>query len=97
MRRVRKVKKPVQEESEGLETPPAVLPNKSKLPDAAARRQAKMQKEAELLQQLQAEAAAFEQESARRPCPVPKPKGALGRLLGFEDSNSTIVDKAETR
>ena len=44
-----------------------------------------MQEEAEMLRQLQAEAAAHEDAKARRPCPVPKPKGVVGRLLGFEE------------
>lgn len=96
MRRVRKVKKPVQVVEE-LDLAPAKVTDAVATTDHATRRQMKMQKEAELLQQLQAEAAAMDQENARRPCPVPKPKGALGRLLGFEDSDDTSPIKAETR
>lgn len=46
-----------------------------------------MEDEAKILYQLQAEAQALEEASARRPCPVPKPKGVVGRLLGFEEQN----------
>lgn len=43
-----------------------------------------MEDEAAILRQLQAEAAILQQDNARRECPIPKPKGVLGRVLGFE-------------
>lgn len=45
--------------------------------------------EALLLKALQDESAVRNEEDARRPCPVPKPKGVLGRLLGFDEENET--------
>jgi len=93
MRRVRKLKKPVSDSELSIEIP-SPSPSPSNPADASqstkmSNQQRKMQKEADLLQQLQAEAAARDQENARRPCPVPKPRGALGRLLGFEDASDT--------
>ncbi|KAL2397087.1 hypothetical protein ABEF95_000327 [Exophiala dermatitidis] len=43
-----------------------------------------LEEEAALFRELQREAAALEKEA--RECPVPKPRGLIGRLLGFEDS-----------
>jgi len=88
MRRVRKLKKPVDSNIDISES----APETAETQQARQRRNRanKLQKEAELLQQLQAEAAALDQENARRPCPVPKPRGALGRLLGFEDDTDVV-------
>ncbi|ETN41913.1 uncharacterized protein HMPREF1541_03852 [Cyphellophora europaea CBS 101466] len=45
-------------------------------------REAVIQKEAAILRMLQEEARQLEQQA--RECPVPKPKGWVGRMLGFE-------------
>ena len=44
----------------------------------------RLEEEALLFRQLQEEAAQLA--SQRRECPVPKPKGVVGRLLGFDNS-----------
>lgn len=97
MRRVRKLKKPVSDSDLSIEIPSASPSNAEDASQSTrmSNQQRKIQKEAELLQQLQAEAAARDQENARRPCPVPKPRGALGRFLGFEDG--TEAAKQESR
>lgn len=93
LRRVRRVTK--KENNQEEEEPAANSPPRS----SAASRPSPNQKgntiqdEAKLLQQLQAEAAALEQENARRECPVPKPRGALGRLLGFEEKQGNSHPK----
>ncbi|KAK5060227.1 hypothetical protein LTR84_010112 [Exophiala bonariae] len=43
-----------------------------------------MSEEAALFAELQREADALEKEA--RECPVPKPRGLIGRILGFEDT-----------
>jgi cytochrome c oxidase assembly factor 2 len=43
-----------------------------------------LQEEAELFRQLQLEAEILEKEA--RECPVPKPKGWIGRVLGFDSA-----------
>jgi len=102
MRRVPKLKKPVSESDLSIESSlvDAPIPSPSHAANAlqatrTSNQQRKIAKETELLQQLQAEAAARDEENARRPCPVPKPKGALGRFLGFEDGSE--VAKQESR
>lgn len=47
-----------------------------------------MEAEAKIFQQLQAESEALDAENAKRPCPVPKPTGVIGRLLGFEEKGN---------
>lgn len=42
-----------------------------------------LEEEAALFRELQREAEALEREAGE--CPVPKPSGILGRLLGFTD------------
>lgn len=80
MRRVRRVKK-TDENVIGAAEAEAT----TSIPQGPNQRGNTIKDEAEILRQLQAEAAAFEQENARRECPVPKPKGVLGRILGFEE------------
>jgi cytochrome c oxidase assembly factor 2 len=46
-----------------------------------------LQQEAELLQKVDKEA---------RECPIPKPKGVLGRFLGFEDKKVAAVINAKS-
>lgn len=44
-----------------------------------------LSKEAAMFQQLQQEAEVLRAEAVKdRECPVPKPRGALGRWLGFD-------------
>lgn len=50
----------------------------------SSKRRKTLQEEAEIMRALQAETEALERENARRPCPVPKPKGMLGRWMGFD-------------
>ncbi|EXJ84165.1 hypothetical protein A1O3_04832 [Capronia epimyces CBS 606.96] len=50
-----------------------------------------LEEEAALFRDLQREAEALEMEA--RECPVPKPKGVIGRLLGFEDKR--LVPEAD--
>jgi hypothetical protein len=47
--------------------------------------------EAELFKMLQKEAETVEKEA--RECPVPKPRGFVGRILGFEEQNAVEVSK----
>lgn len=91
MRRVKKAKTSIQvDESdelrskEGLELSTATL-DKTKLDTRT-----KLQKEADTLRELQAEVAAKEEADARRECPVPKPKGVIRRLMGFEETNDKV-------
>lgn len=51
--------------------------------------------EAALFQELQREAEALEKEA--RECPVPKPRGVLGRLLGFEVQEHEQEQEAVTK
>ena len=97
MRRVTKAKKQSVEPSQDTGETMVVGRDATSTPTPILKPQTKMQKEAELLRQLQDEAAARDEENARRECPVPKPKGALGRLLGFDNGNSSNVAKADTR
>ncbi|EXJ76806.1 uncharacterized protein A1O5_01314 [Cladophialophora psammophila CBS 110553] len=53
-----------------------------------------LDEEAALFRELQAEADALEKEArSARECPVPKPRGWVGRILGFEDQDTKVVDK----
>lgn len=45
-----------------------------------------MSEEAALFAELQREADALEKEA--RECPVPKPRGLIGRILGFEETTT---------
>ncbi|KAJ4550603.1 hypothetical protein HRR78_004372 [Exophiala dermatitidis] len=47
-----------------------------------------LEEEAALFRELQREAAALEKEA--RECPVPKPRGLIGRLLGFEEDKKAV-------
>lgn len=47
-----------------------------------------LEEEAALFRDLQREAEALEREA--RECPVPKPTGIIGRLLGFEDKKLVV-------
>ncbi|EXJ78767.1 hypothetical protein A1O1_09169 [Capronia coronata CBS 617.96] len=47
-----------------------------------------LEEEAALFRDLQREAEALEKEA--RECPVPKPSGVIGRLLGFEDKKLVV-------
>ena len=50
-----------------------------------------LEEEAALFRALQREAEALEKEAREaRECPVPKPKGILGRLLGFEEKKTVV-------
>ena len=57
--------------------PPQFHPSTAKASD--------LEEEAALFRQFQAEAKILEKEGHQ--CPVPKPTGVLGRLLGFEDED----------
>lgn len=46
-----------------------------------------LEEEAALFRELQREAEALEHEA--RECPVPKPRGLLGRVLGFNENKTT--------
>ncbi|KIX08576.1 uncharacterized protein Z518_03232 [Rhinocladiella mackenziei CBS 650.93] len=50
-----------------------------------------LEDEAELFRELQREAEALEKNA--RECPVPKPKGMVGRLLGFEEKRPEFGDE----
>ena len=74
----------------------ASLKDSSDLDRAAVQQQSKslrkglaqrkdIEEEAALFRELQREAEALDKQGHE--CPVPKPKGILGRLLGFEDKN----------
>lgn len=82
MRRVRRVKKTAQEEGTDTTTK---APSSPSVSTSQGQKGNTVEAEANIFNKLQAEADALESENARRPCPVPKPKGALGRLLGFEE------------
>jgi cytochrome c oxidase assembly factor 2 len=49
-----------------------------------------LEEEAALFRELQREAEVLDQQDARE-CPVPKPRGVLGRLLGFEEKEGVTV------
>lgn len=51
--------------------------------------------EAMLFRQLQAEAEQLEREA--RACPVPKPKGLLGQLLGLQEKKGNVRQEAEAK
>lgn len=80
MRRVRRVKKVSQESTNG-EAPEVSQVNST----SQGQKGNTLEDEAKIFRQLQAESAVLDAENARRPCPVPKPTGAIGRLLGFEE------------
>lgn len=54
-----------------------------------------LEEEAALFRELQREAEILEKaDREARECPVPKPTGMLGRLLGFEDKTVvTVMDQ----
>ncbi|KIW33563.1 uncharacterized protein PV07_00403 [Cladophialophora immunda] len=53
-----------------------------------------LDEEAALFRELQAEAEMLEKEArSARECPVPKPKGWVGRILGFEEQGRNVADK----
>lgn len=54
-----------------------------------------MAEEAALFAELQWEAEALEREA--RECPVPKPKGFIGRILGFEDKENATATTTTRR
>jgi hypothetical protein len=50
--------------------------------------------EAALFKELQREAEELDRASKEeRECPVPKPRGIIGRLMGFEDSQGPVPTK----
>lgn len=94
MRRVKRVRQPV-ENGDGagvaaVQRSPADLEEMRRTrrlaegSSASSKRKRTLQEEAEVMRALQAETEALEKENARRECPVPKPKGVLGRFLGFD-------------
>lgn len=52
--------------------------------------QKSLQDEAAMFKKLQEEAKVLKTESQDRECPVPKPRGALGRLLGFQEGHKSV-------
>ncbi len=53
-----------------------------------------LDEEAALFRELQAEAEMLEKEArSARECPVPKPRGWVGRILGFEEQGRKLADK----
>lgn len=52
-----------------------------------------LEEEAAILRQLQAEDLLIREQAERRECPVPKPRGAIGRLMGFDGEKSTGMDR----
>lgn len=97
LRRVQRVKQPLDNNIQGA-TPVenSELENiqrasqltSSASSDSQNKRKKTLHEEAEILRALQAETEALEKENARRECPVPKPKGVLGRFLGFSVEGS---------
>lgn len=91
MRRVRRVRQPHDNTDGVVQTRAAELEDiqrarilaSSSSSDSRSGRRKTLQEEAGIMRALQAETEALEKENARRECPVPKPKGALGRFLGF--------------
>ncbi|KAL6248297.1 hypothetical protein RBB50_004552 [Rhinocladiella similis] len=75
------------------------LKNKTIPPQPRAARkgladQKNLDEEAALFRELQREAELLEKaDREARECPVPKPTGMLGRLLGFEDKVATVMDE----
>lgn len=98
MKRVRRVKQPVVEENnEKSHAAPSVeLEDIQHMQRLLERRDVgddvrnvggkrkTLQEEAEIMRALRAETETLEMERARRECPVPKPKGVIGRFLGFD-------------
>ena len=54
-----------------------------------------LQDEAELFRQLQAEAELLDKQA--RECPVPKPKGWIGQMLGFQNPPSTTPSQSQSQ
>ena len=54
-----------------------------------------LQDEAELFRQLQLEAELLEKQA--RECPVPKPKGFVGRMLGFDTQKPKLATREEDK
>lgn len=52
-----------------------------------------LEEEAAILRQLQAEDLVIREQAERRECPVPKPRGVIGRLMGFDREKSTGMDR----
>jgi len=62
---------------------------------ARTRKDARLHDEAALFRQFQQEAEMLEKEA--RACPVPKPGGAVGRLLGFQPDENKHGDERRRR
>jgi hypothetical protein len=61
-----------------------------------AQREAQMQNEAEILKMLQEEARVLEKEAQHaRECPIPKPRGWFGKVLGFEEGKTEVRGEIE--
>jgi hypothetical protein len=54
-----------------------------------------LQEEAQLFKRLQKEAETVEREA--RECPVPKPRGFVGRILGFEEQKQSTVESTKPK
>lgn len=91
MRRVKRVRQPVDTSEGAVQSSPAELEEVRRArrlvvesSGGSGKKRKTLQEEAEIMRALQAETEALEKENARRECPVPKPKGVLGRFLGFD-------------
>jgi cytochrome c oxidase assembly factor 2 len=88
------------EVSSDRETQQQLSPQDSKTPSTSSLQRKSltqrrdMAEEAALFAELQREAEALEREA--RECPVPKPKGFIGRILGFEDKEKTTATATAT-
>ena len=86
MRRNRTETKPIPSDQESLPMASEVLQHQSTGARKSLTQSKDLEEEAALFRALQREADVLEREAKEaRECPVPKPKGLLGRLLGFEE------------
>ncbi len=65
----------------------------SKAPQTESKKSRALRDEAELFRQLQQEAEILEKQA--RECPVPKPKGFIGKILGFDNHQRTTANRPE--
>lgn len=90
---VRRVRQQQQQRSQTPKPRVAEIDEKQDAPlNAKSRLRSKtnsLEEEAAILQQLQAEDLAIREQAERRECPVPKPKGVIGRLMGFNGEKTT--------
>jgi cytochrome c oxidase assembly factor 2 len=54
-----------------------------------------LQEEAQVFKMLQQEAETLEKEA--RECPVPKPRGFVGRILGFQEQKQSMVETTKPK